>query len=283
MHTRKLLLPTLLLTALCATAQQIGELVARPIKYTCIYATPEGEKLNRYGTGIHGFDTGCQITYLLSGDPGDGYSVATIDSQGLTIISMTDKDGNALSQNVPPRQKNAWPKDGVSCMGSSSYNEKAITFDIFVRTEEPMIIPIIKGKATAMVGGGLETQTLTFKTDDKETAQEAGPLTFSLSDPDKGKKTRFGGSTSFGTEHPFNIYMKGDRGLVKKMTVKDADGKEMTSRSTHSYDKKICYGYSAIPATPEFTITVTYFTTMQDVPVTLGQPLPPPAPVPKFD
>jgi len=262
---RKLLFTVLLAAALCATAQDEA-VVAKPVKYTCVFSEPDAEGLS--GNGIWGNGTGCQIDYLVTLD-----GITEIDSKSLTVFSLTTRDGKTLPKDYRGRGSK-WSKgQGIEVANTGSRNGKGdTTISIFVPTEEPLTVPVINGTINAKVGGETATQTLTFKTADNGAKQEAGPFTFAVGVD--------AGDNDFKRLHdagfPFAISITGDRNQIKSLTIEDADGKALQNRGTSSYSvgkgkPKTTYNYSSAPTTPEFFITVTYFTDLREVPITFGQ------------
>jgi hypothetical protein len=277
---RKLLLATLLVSALCATAQ-VGEVVIKPVKYTCTFSTPDGDKLYPHGGhGLWGSETGCEIQYLVTGHE----NVAEVDSQSLNIISLTDKDGKPLNKDYKGRGRWASGADAsIQTLGSTYINgkkveENRILLKIFIPTEEAMVIPYVRGVIDVQLGGNPETQTLTFKTDEKIEGKEVGPFTLVVN----GDEDKTG----------LSIKLKGDPTLIKETTFKDADGKDVRwngGSSSRGGDDSYWQRTFGTTKTPEITFTVTYYTEMQLMPITIhakpgdAAPTPLPAPVPELE
>jgi len=101
--------------------------------------------------------------------------------------------------------------------------------------------------------------------------QEVGPFTFAVGVDENDDDFKHLNAD----DYPFSISMTGDATLYKSLTVEDADGKELKHRGSQSISgmgkSKTTYLYPSAPKTPEVFITVTYFTDMRDVPITLGQ------------
>ena len=252
---RKLLVSALLLTALCASAQNEG-LTAKPIRYTLNLPGMEGLPPNLKPMGINSDKAGCEVTYLITGS-----NLADIDRDAITVTSITTKDGKDISKDS--RGRASWKYDGF--FAKVSDDGKYATFSIFVAIEgTTLMIPNIKGTINAKVAGKTETQTLTFKITEKGKEQKAGPFTFAIAD--KAKKDDMMG---FGQEG-FGMTMKGDKNLITEITI-NAGGKNIKQNGWMGFDNLITYNFASAPTTPEFTLTVTYFTDMKNVPVTIGQ------------
>jgi hypothetical protein len=273
MRKCKLCLFALLLTALCAPAQDGGP-VAKPLQYTfnlpSIEELPKSMRYSRYE------NIGCEITYLVVCD-----GLVSIDSDSIKITSITSKDGKdlPLKGNFG---RNSWNYKGSTA--SSTDRNPCITFSVFFPTETPMEVPVVKGTITAKVAGMLEAQVLNFKTAEKGVAQKAGPFTFAMADDTKEDADGnvnlrlFGGDRKGG----FKMTMEGDGSLIKDITINDG-GKTIRQMGHSSFftqttrngqadaNKQTIYSFFPAPTAPEFTLTVTYFSEMLDVPVTLGQ------------
>jgi hypothetical protein len=269
MHTMrklKLLLPALLFPTLCATAQdeELGEaLTAKPIQYTCTYTLPEAKDLFSGGK-IRFFNdrgTGCEITYVIT----DG-NLMDIDKESLEITSVTTEDGKditAFALGARSRNHayaNAIQYHNFSYSPFGTDQKEYTTFSFFVATETPLIIPKVKGFATAKVAKSAEFANLTFKTDEKGQEQAVGTLTFSVAE-DRGGD--FGGNR-------FGITLKGNMSLIKSMSL-SAGGKTLRSAGHSSSNDQGTYYFSPVPTTPEVILSITYYTDIQDIPIILGQ------------
>ena len=255
---RTLLFSALFLTALCAAAQNEG-LTAKPIRYT--FNLPDIEKLpqNLRPMGINNDRAGCDITYLITGS-----NLAELDRDSINITSITTKDGKDISKDS--RGRAAWKFDGF--FAKISDDGKYATFSIFVPLEgATLMLPTVKGTITAKTAGKTETATLTFKTAEKGKEQKAGPFSFAIADKaKKGDDMMMG--FGFGQDG-FGMSMKGDGSLIAEIVI-TAGGKKIKKNGHMSSGNQTTYLFESVPATPEFTLTVTYFADMKDVPVTIG-------------
>ena len=274
MRKYKLCLLALLLTALCAPAQN-AEPVAKPLQYT--FNLPTIAELPQHVRSMRYESIGCEITYLVVCD-----GLVSIDTDTLKITSITSKDGKDLPL-TDSRGLKSWKFRGSSMTGSD--RNPCITFSVFFPTEAPMEVPVVKGTLTAKVADKTEVQFLNFKTAEKGVAQKAGPFTFAIAEDDKDNadgNRRVGGG---GRDDRFQMIMDGDRRLIKEITIKDGkstirslagflNGKN-TVRSTAGFpmgtNQQTLYTFFSVPTTPEFTLTVTFYTDMKDMPITLGQ------------
>jgi hypothetical protein len=244
----RFLFPLLLTSALCAYAQDEEDeaLTAEPIKFTLNLPSIEGlpQKFSRETVG-------CEITYFVPHD-----RRINIENDSLKITSVTNKDGKDISKDS--RGRNAWKFGGTH---TSTFNRDTYTtFSIFIPTETPLDIPVVKGTLTAKVAGKTEAQFLNFKTDEKGVEQKVGPFTISIKDEDN-----------------FAIHLKGDTELLSEISL-SAGGQKIHQRGSSSSmsvnngvrTSETTYTYPK-PTTLEFTLTVTFFTEMKDVSITLGQ------------
>ena len=253
----KLLFPSLLSAALCASAQDEDEgWVATPIQYTCTYTLPKAKDLRFF---IGQKKTGCEISYMIEGD-----SIIDIDKESLKITSVTTEDGKDITAfALDARDRNPYPPTLTYFNHPRPFfhrmNEpKFTTFSVFVETEAPLTIPKIKGTVTAKIAKGAEFANLTFKTDEKDQEQAAGPLTFSIATRQKGWQDQFG------------ITVKGNLNLLKSLSV-SAGGKTLQQGGNSSTTDTATYYFNTTEPPPEFIVSITYFSDIQDVSVTLGQ------------
>ncbi len=238
---KKILLLSALLTGITCLAQN-ATLAAKPLQYT--FTLPAIEALPFDVKPFGASDKpGCEITYLVIGN-----GLTDIDRDSIQIDAIATKDGKDLSKDN--RGRASWKLSGFTKVSDDG---KYATFSIFVATENPMTIPTIKGSITAKSAGKTETKTLTFKAADKGVEQKAGPFTFAIS-----------------KEDDFGILMKGDRGLVTELTI-NAGGKVIKKQGYFGSPTTTAYQFADTPTTPEFTLSVTYFTDQQNLKVTIGQ------------
>jgi len=286
MRIFKLLLPALLLAAFCASAQD-KEVSAKPIQYTfnlpSIDALPKHMRYSRYE------NIGCEITYFVVCD-----GLVSIEHDSLTITAVTDKDGKDISKDT--RGRDAWKSKGAST--TTTDGNTYATFSIFVPTGAPMEVPVVKGTITAKVAGKTEAQFLNFKTAEKGVAQKAGPFTFAIADDTKedaednaNLRIFRGGKMDGRAGGGLDITMEGDRSMIKDVTLNDGGktlramgmGSTRMSSSTSFFSQTTkngqtdttkqttTYSFFPAPTTPEFTLTVTFYTEMLDVTIALGQ------------
>ena len=259
------ILPTLFAAVHCASAQETG-LVAKPIEYTL-----NVQPLDHVPFGLmrSSAPIGCGVTYLVSNGnmtanedqqtlvgmfhdniiTGDG--ITAINGDSIVIDSITDNDGKNLA--LDDRGLTTWK----FASSHVSRNGSCATFTIFVATEAPFTIPNIKGfvNATIMDKTQTQTQILTFKTDEKGQEQKAGPLSFS------NYKNPYS---------EFSIQVKGNLQLVRKIEV-NAGGKIIKQKGSSGSPGVTTYEFDSAPKTPEFTLSVTYYTDMKEVSVPFGQ------------
>jgi hypothetical protein len=267
-----------------ASAQGAASVAAAPIQYAFNLPKIEGLPMNLRPMGED--KIGCKITYLVAGN-----GITEIVSDSLKIESITSKDGKDISKNN--RGRDAWSMDRFPRISDDG---KLATFSIFVATDAPTVMPNIKASLNMKSADRTETARLAFKTSEKGKTQKAGPLTFSVA------KNTSGGSGMFSfdsiitissidgeddgedddkdggeeeeeeddDDDDFNILMKGDISLVAEIKL-EAGGKTI-SRSGHmSFNNKTTYSFSSKPATPDFTLVVTYFADIADTKITIGK------------
>jgi len=265
----KLLFSAFLLTAFCASAQN-GGLTAKPVRYLFnlpdIEGLPQGLIMNSWGNE----KAGCEITYLIAGE-----NISAIEEKSVSITSITTKDGKDLSKDT--RGRAAWK---LGPFPKASDDGSYAVFSLFVPIEGAMTVPIVKGSITVKAAGKTETQTLTFKTANKGVEQKTGPFTFAVADDAKDGDDDTMRGFGFGG---FGITMTGDMNLIADISI-NAGGRtikrqgHMSINNQTTKDGKLdlskqttTYQFASAPRTPEFTLTVTYFTDMRDVPVAIGQ------------
>ena len=228
-----------------ATASAQNEkLAAKPIVYTFVMPEVETLPFNLKPMGVE--KTGCQITFLLAGN-----GLTDIGRDAVSITSITAPDGKDISKNS--RGRDAWEFNSFSA--NVSDDGKQAVFTIFVATEKPLTTPAINGSVTVKAAGATKTETVTFKTADMGKEQKAGPFTFACENDD---------------DDDFQIIMKGDRSLVSEMKV-TAGGREIKQQGFFGFNNQTTYSFASAPTTPEFTLTVTYYTELRDVVYTIGK------------
>ena len=233
----------LLISAInCAFAQNTG-LAAKAIQYTCVYSLPEASGLPFSVKPMNAEKTGCEITYLVEGN-----NLTGIDTDSVRIESIMSKAGDDLSKDK--RGRSTWR---IGSFPKIDDDGKYATFSLFVATEAPMTIPAPKGTISIKTANKIETQTLTFKTNEKGNEQKAGPFIFSISD-DVG----------------FSIRMKGDGSLISEISI-NAGGKNIKKQGHWSMNNITSYSFATTPTTPEFTLSVSYFAETSDITVTFGE------------
>ena len=243
---KRSLLPALFTAVLCASAQEAG-LVAKPIRYAFntqnLADLPMGVRLHTAGDTI-----GCEVTYLVMGD-----GLTAINHDSIDIHSITDKDGKDLARDY--RGLATWKFGQFPVI--SDDNAYAF-FSIFVATDDPLTVPHIKGSihAATVNKTKIQTETLTFNTAGKNQGQKIGPFSFSIHESPL---------------YAFAIRMKGNRHLLVDGIKVNAGGKAVKQNGWGASPGETTYQFDDAPKTPEFTLSVSYYTEMKDVTVTFGQ------------
>lgn len=283
---KKLLLPALLAATLYAFAQEpaqepeqdpadepaqnnVQKFSVNPIKYTFYLPDDEGDDyFSFYKT------PGTEITYAIMGE-----NIVDVDEDSLDLRIATDENGNDLLEYVNNAQKqnnnfirqffnhNA-KNHGPYCQTTSpGANGKRATFSVYIATERPMVLANFTGSIHVWSAKQTETETLTFKNEDKDVEQTAGPLIFSIKDVENNKRDFYG---------DFTLEMEGNRKHIKGIKLL-GDGKELRNTITAygGREGKVNYYYPNTPKAHEFTLEVTYHADLQKTRVHFGkQPQP---------
>ena len=246
-------LRSVLFTALLAASAhgQETRLAVTPVECVFTLAVEELPKRHQPWSWDTENTTGCKITYAITGK-----NIASVDSASLDITAITDGEGNDLLAYAR-KDKNSLKLGGVGTGGDG--DERYATINIFIPTEKPMTLPNVTGTVNVRIAEKTETQTLTFNTAEKGVEQTAGPFTVSI--PNEKNRISFG--------EGFQMKMKGDERLLKEVKL-TSGGKEINNNGRSSGSKEATLYFAETPATPEFTLSVTYYTDLQEVPVRIG-------------
>jgi hypothetical protein len=217
---------------------------AKPVAYT--FFLPEGGEFTGRKVPV------CIVTYGFKVD-----NCVEIKHGSLNLTAITDEDGNDLLEFARGRDGYIARVPNVS-IGNSGI----ATFNIEVVTEKPMTLPKVTGTVNIRTAGNTETETLIFNTGDTGVEQTAGPLAFAINNEDfRFREFRI---------NEFSMEMKGDEKLAKEVVL-NANGKQIPNRGTSHINEKRLYHFANTPATPEFTLTGTYYTDLQEVSVAFGE------------
>ncbi|MCL1887952.1 MAG: hypothetical protein FWF96_03665, partial [Kiritimatiellaeota bacterium] len=250
-------------------AAQDAPLTATPVQYTLVM--PEAECVRESGIWIPHDKTGCEINYAIKGN-----GLVDVDQESLAITSITSRDGRDLSKD-----KNGQPTWRLVTHATQlSRNRDYANIKVFVATDEPLEIPVVKGSVTCFCADNPLTETVDFATDEKEVEKQLGPLAFSI--PDDKDKSTLGGAIRFTFNNQtvmkvgdaFFILMKGDRTLVTQIKIISGDQEFNSVGSMFTDNQTTYYRFAAKPETPEFTLSVTYYTDMREVVCAIGEQAP---------
>jgi hypothetical protein len=261
-------LVTALSAALAAPAQDAAGPVAIPVKCTYRYIdTQPKEPQTRFAFDPFEKKTGCLITYLIAYE-----NIKEIDTSSIAVTSITTGDGTEMPLK-DSKGNPSWKSDGAThtYLGGKDAH---ILFTLFIPTDPGFIFATpkkainVKGTISVTTGGEkTETETLTFKTAEKGQEQTAGPFTFSIPGADD-HMTGF-----LKRQSHFVIQVEGDTKLIKDIFL-TAGGQKITSQGSGSLGerpKRIVYIFASAPATPEFTLTVSYYTDGKTLTVPFGE------------